>query len=119
MYKRNEYQIIRKRIEEQRKFIQVIMGPRQVGKSTVVKQVLKDCEMPYQFFSADNVPTSDNTWISTCWDGVRSIYENNKSKSILLVIDEIQKIKNWSEAYYRLFPNYFIRKSPIQQTFLC
>lgn len=98
MYKRAEYQIIKSRIEEQRKFIQVIMGPRQVGKSTVVKQVLKDCEMPYQFFSADNVPKSDNTWISTCWDAVRSIYENDKSKSILLVIDEIQKIKNWSEA---------------------
>ena len=98
MYKKTEYQIIKKRIEEQRKFIQVIMGPRQVGKSTVVKQVLKDSEMPYQFFSADNVPKSDNMWISTCWDAVRSIYENDKSKSILLVIDEIQKIKNWSEA---------------------
>lgn len=98
MYKKAEYQIIKNRIEEQRKFIQVIMGPRQVGKSTVVKQVLKDCEMPYQLFSADNVPKSDNTWISTCWDVVRSIYENDKSKPILLVIDEIQKIKNWSEA---------------------
>lgn len=98
MYKKAEYQIIKNRIEEQRKFIQVIMGPRQVGKSTVVKQVLKDCEMPYQLFSADNVPKSDNTWISTCWDAVRSIYENDKSKPILLVIDEIQKIKNWSEA---------------------
>jgi predicted AAA+ superfamily ATPase len=98
MYKKAEYQIIKNRIEEQRKFIQVVMGPRQVGKSTVVKQVLKDCEMPYQLFSADNVPKSDNTWISTCWDAVRSIYENDKSKPILLVIDEIQKIKNWSEA---------------------
>lgn len=98
MYKKAEYQIIKNRIEEQRKFIQVIMGPRQVGKSTVVKQVLKDCKMPYQLFSADNVPKSDNTWISTCWDAVRSIYENDKSKPILLVIDEIQKIKNWSEA---------------------
>ena len=32
------------------------MGPRQVGKSTVVKQVLKDLEIPFQFFSADSVP---------------------------------------------------------------
>ena len=40
MYKRSEYQLIKRRLEEPRKFIQVIMGPRQVGKSTVVKQVL-------------------------------------------------------------------------------
>ncbi len=42
MFQRSEYQIIKKRIEEPRKFIQVVMGPRQVGKSTVVRQVLAD-----------------------------------------------------------------------------
>ena len=51
MYKRIEYQTITKRLNEPRKFIQVVMGPRQVGKSTVVKQVLKDISQPYQFFS--------------------------------------------------------------------
>ena len=59
MYKRSEYQIIRKRLEEPRKFIQVVMGPRQVGKSTVVKQVLQDLEIPFQLFSADNVPATN------------------------------------------------------------
>ena len=58
MYKRTEYQLIRRRLEEPRKFIQVVMGPRQVGKSTVVKQVLQDLDAPYQLFSADNVPAS-------------------------------------------------------------
>ena len=57
MYKRSEYQIIKNRLKEHRRFIQVVMGARQIGKSTVVKQVLKDLEAPYQFFSADNVPT--------------------------------------------------------------
>lgn len=50
MYKRSEYQVIKNRLEERRKFIQVVMGARQVGKSTVVKQVLKDLKAPYQFF---------------------------------------------------------------------
>ena len=40
MYKRAEYQVITSRLKEPRKFIQVVMGPLQVGKSTVVKQVL-------------------------------------------------------------------------------
>ena len=59
MYKRSEYQTIKKRLEEPRRFIQVVMGPRQVGKSTVVKQVLKDLEIPFQFLSADSVPVSN------------------------------------------------------------
>jgi len=58
MYKRAEYQVIKERLEEPRKFIQVVMGPRQVGKSTVVKQVLHDLDIPFQQFSADNVPAT-------------------------------------------------------------
>lgn len=98
MYKRAEYQIIKKRLEEPRKFIQVVMGARQIGKSTVVKQVLKDLDLPYQFYSADNVPASNTAWISDCWETVRSLKRNNGWESTILVIDEIQKIPDWSEA---------------------
>lgn len=98
MYKRTEYQLIKNRIEEPRKFIQVVMGARQIGKSTVVKQVLKDLDIPYQLFSADNVPTTNSAWISDCWAAVRSLKESKGWRSMILVIDEIQKISNWSEA---------------------
>ena len=98
MYKRSEYQTIKNRIKEPRKFIQVVMGARQIGKSTVVKQVLKDSEVPYQFFSADNVPATGSAWISNCWAAVRSLKENKGLDRIILVIDEIQKITNWSEV---------------------
>ena len=98
MYKRAEYQIIKNRIEEPRKFIQVVMGARQTGKSTVVKQVLKDISIPYQLFSADNVPATNSAWITNCWEAVRSLKENNGWEEVILVIDEIQKISNWSEV---------------------
>lgn len=87
-----------KRLEEPRKFIQVVMGARQVGKSTVVKQVLKNLNAPYQLFSADNVPTMNSAWISDCWAAVRSLKEGKGWESAVLVIDEIQKISNWSEV---------------------
>ena len=51
--------MIKRRLEEPRRFIQVVMGLRQVGKSTVVRQVLKDLDLPYKFFSADNVPATN------------------------------------------------------------
>lgn len=98
MFKRAIFQTIKSRIEENRKFIQVVMGARQIGKSTVVKQVLNEIDVPYQIYSADNVPASNTAWISNCWAAARSIKQNNGWDSILLVIDEIQKIANWSEA---------------------
>ena len=98
MYKRAEYQVIMNRLKEQRKFIQVVMGARQIGKSTVVKQVLKDLDAPYQLFSADNVPTINSTWISDCWAAIRSLKKSKGWENVILVIDEIQKITNWSEV---------------------
>ncbi len=98
MYKRTEYEIIKKRLEEPRRFIQVINGARQIGKSTVTKQVLKNIDQPYQFFSADNVPATNSSWISECWENTRSIKKVNNHESMILVIDEIQKIRNWSEV---------------------
>ena len=40
MFKKTVFQTIKSRIEEDRKFIQVVIGAMQIGKSTVVKQDL-------------------------------------------------------------------------------
>lgn len=90
--------MIKSRLEEPRRFIQVVMGPRQIGKSTIVKQVMNELKLPFQFYSADNVPAGDRAWISNCWAAARAQMESNQEKHIIIVIDEIQKIKNWSEV---------------------
>ena len=105
MYKRAEYHKIKSRLEEERRFIQVVMGARQIGKSTIVKQVLKDINIPYQFYSADNVPATNSSWISNCWAATRSLKDNNDWDSVILVIDEIQKITNWSEVVKKEWDN--------------
>lgn len=105
MYKRTEFQTIKSRLEERRKFIQVVMGPRQVGKSTVVKQVLGEIDTPYQFFSADNVPATNTGWVSNCWAAVRSLMTAKDYTETILVIDEIQKIQNWSEVVKKEWDN--------------
>lgn len=97
MYKRSEYKTIKSRLEEPRRFIQVLVGPRQIGKSTVVKQVLNDIGLPYLFYSADDVPAGNRAWIADCWAAARSLKESKKYSEFILVIDEIQKIANWSE----------------------
>lgn len=99
MYKRSEYYKIKSRLEEPRRFIQVVMGPRQVGKSTVVKQVLTDLEgMDYALFSADNVPATSGAWLSDCWEATRRKWTAHGKRGVILVVDEIQKIQNWSEV---------------------
>jgi len=74
------------------------MGPRQVGKTTLVKQVLKDIDRPFLLFSADNVPATQQSWITDCWNTARAQMRQQHIEDFILVIDEIQKIKNWSEA---------------------
>lgn len=105
MYKKPEYHKIKTRLEEERRFIQVVMGARQIGKSTVVKQVLNDISIPFLFYSADNVPATNSSWISNCWAAARSLKQHNESKTIILAIDEIQKIANWSEVVKKEWDN--------------
>lgn len=97
MYKRKVYDTILKRLNERRMFIQVIMGPRQVGKSTVVKQVLDDIDKPFLFYTADTVASTSSTWISECWNNARLQMRAGDADEMILVIDEIQKLSNWSE----------------------
>lgn len=97
MYKRKIYNTLTTRLNEQRQFIQVVMGPRQVGKSTVVRQVLDDLAQPHVFYTADTVPSNSPTWISQCWASARLQMRTMQQKELILVIDEIQKLRNWSE----------------------
>lgn len=78
-------------------FIQVIMGPRQIGKSTVIKQALDAINKPFLFYSADIIPSTSSTWISDCWNNARLQMRTQEQDEMILVIDEIQKLKNWSE----------------------
>ncbi len=82
-------------------FIQVIAGPRQVGKSTMVAQVLRDIDIPYTFEVADSIVPSDTDWIRRTWEAARSTMLLQKHTEHLLVIDETQKIENWNEAVKR------------------
>ena len=98
MFKRSQFNVLNTRLREKRLFIQVVMGPRQVGKSTMVKQVLAQINIPFARFSADNVPASNVGWISECWDSARAQMKLEGDKEFVIVIDEVQKIKGWSEA---------------------
>lgn len=86
------------RLREDLNFIQVVLGPRQVGKTTGLKQIASRWPGPVQMVSSDEAAPLSADWIELNWKIARS-----KGKGTLLVIDEIQKIPDWSRAVKRLF----------------
>ncbi len=96
-YKRPQISILKKRIRETRKFIQIIIGPRQIGKTTLVLQFLNDVKTASYYQSADAIDATNSTWIKQQWEIVRIKLKNSRAKQYIFVIDEIQKIHNWSE----------------------
>ena len=98
MYERPYIQRVKERIIEQRRFIQVILGPRQVGKTTLVNQLVRQLPIPYVFESADAVSASNSAWLVQVWETARLKMKASGALEYLLVIDEIQKIDNWSEV---------------------
>ena len=97
MFQRSHLQVLAKRISEPRKFIQVLFGPRQTGKTTLVTQLTDQKRVGYHFTSADAVAASNAAWLEQQWEIARIRMDQSGAGEFLLVVDEVQKIENWSE----------------------
>lgn len=100
-YIRKQFDTLKERISEPRKFMQVLAGPRQVGKSTLVGQVLERIKIAHAMEVADWIEPKDIDWIHRVWEAARTTMMLRGLTEYLLVIDEVQKIDNWSEAVKR------------------
>ena len=98
MFKRQQASVLLSRISEPRRFIQVIAGARQVGKSTMVKQVVNELTIPHLLTTAEEAPDKNPAWIRYVWQQARQAMRLNNYPEFLLVIDEIHKLDNWSEV---------------------
>ena len=87
------------RLHEPRHFIQVVAGPRQVGKTTLVQQILADFSAPRHYASADEPTLRGRAWLEEQWQTARLLVGSDA----LLVLDEVQKIPGWSEVVKRLW----------------
>ena len=91
------------RLREPRRFLQVLAGPRQVGKTTMVQQVLADFEGRSVFVSADEPALRDTAWVAAQWERARLVAKDAGKRGAVLVLDEVQKIPDWSEVVKRLW----------------
>jgi len=101
IFKRDATKIIISRLLENRKFIQVINGPRQVGKTTAIQQVLENLDKERIYAAADLPAPPTTDWISKQWELARIKLDENDE--MILVLDEVQKISNWAVEVKRLW----------------
>jgi len=102
-FERAQASVLLSRLEEPRRFIQVVAGPRQVGKTTLVGQVLARLRIPHVFVAADEPIGSAGAWLAAQWDRARIAARDAGAAGAVLVLDEVQKIPAWSETLKRLW----------------
>jgi predicted AAA+ superfamily ATPase len=91
--------------------MQVVLGPRQVGKTTGLQQVADAWKGPKHFASADGVADAGARWLEQQWQEARR--SEARGERILLVVDEIQKVAQWSEHIKALWDAEIRRPDPM------
>jgi uncharacterized protein len=100
---RSQAATLTRRLRETRRFIQAVTGPRQVGKTTLVRQVIDGHHLRARFASADEPTLRGRDWIEQQWEVARIEATDSDKSGSVLVLDEIQKIPVWSETVKRLW----------------
>jgi len=100
MIRESIHDTLQARLSEKRRFIQVLAGPRQVGKTTVARQVMEKLDMPSHYASADEPALKGPEWLSQQWEIGRLKARNGHA---LLILDEVQKVHGWSESVKQLW----------------
>lgn len=112
-YHRPSFNDLHARLNEKRRFIQVVAGPRQVGKTTLVRQVLDSLAAPTFMVSADEPGLKGSEWIIQQWDAARLSARQVKEGAVL-ALDEVQKIPHWSETVKRLWDEDTAKRIPLK-----
>ncbi len=114
-YRRPHAAVLAGRLAEPRRFIQVVAGPRQVGKTTLVQQVVEAAGPPVVFASADEPTLRGPGWIAGQWEAARLALG---TQGALLVLDEVQKATGWAESVKRLWDEDTRARRPLKVVLL-
>ena len=102
MFKRASVDKIASRMNEATPHIQIVNGPRQCGKTTALKQALEEIDLPNIYVSADQFINNGEEWLKAQWQAARNLCDTKNIQTVL-VVDEIQSIKQWSSIVKSLY----------------
>lgn len=84
--------------------IHVLIGPRQVGKTTIARQIQESTPISTIYATADSPVPLDSAWIESQWR--RAVADATVSSApVILILDEVQKVRGWSETIKFLWDN--------------
>ncbi len=95
-FERGLVSVVKVAIERSPNLIHVVTGPRQVGKTTVAHAMASRWKGPVRYAAADELVPAGAEWIQSEWQLAR--LDASDKRPGLLVLDEVQKIPNWSEV---------------------
>jgi len=101
------------RLKEPRKFIQVLAGPRQTGKTTLAHHAIENFKGRGIYVSADSATLAGSIWLEQQWNAARLAAAEKKGE-VLLVLDEVQKVPKWSDTVKQLWDEDTHAKHPIK-----
>jgi len=116
LYVRQINQVLISRLKEPRRFIQVLYGPRQVGKTTAMRQVIESLSIPSHSVSADQPTLQGTSWLEEQWERARFLAL--EKKEAIFAVDEIQKVPLWPEVVKRMWDEDSRRDTPLKVVLL-
>ena len=123
-YRRAQAETLLARLRDEPRWLTIVTGPRQTGKTTLVQQVLRLIQRPSSHIAVDApdsamapiasrfrggltslttgtslppVDRRDTRWLVRRWEEAR-LEARASDRGFVLALDEIQKIPNWSET---------------------
>lgn len=117
-FQREHAAVLAARLAEPRRFLHVVAGPRQVGKTTMVHQVLEASGRPHLFVTADEPALRDTAWLTAQWERARLLARDGGKVGAVLTLDEVQKVPDWSETVKRLWDEDTRHRLPLRVVLL-
>ena len=96
-FQREHVSVLTSRLREPRRFLQVLAGARQVGKTTIALQALDLIGLPHHYVSADEPTLRGPDWLHAQWEIARALAADGHEGAVL-VVDEVQKVQDWAEV---------------------
>ncbi|MDP2183236.1 MAG: AAA family ATPase, partial [Actinomycetota bacterium] len=118
MFERGIVALLRTRLREPRHTMQALLGPRQVGKTTAVRQTLDQLELRSIYASADAPELQARTWIYDQWNQARAIHTETRLP-VVLVLDEVPKLPRWTDVVKQLWDEDTWHGRDIRVVLLC
>ena len=136
-FQRTQVDILTRRLTEAPSRIVALFGPRQTGKTTIVRQALQEITQDSLYLAVDEpdssvfgfetdltgrdtilAPQVRNTeWLVRNWETGRIQAERSQA-GFVLVLDEIQKVPDWSEIVKGLWDADRARECPLRVVIL-